>query len=183
MRCRYCGKSMDCEGVVEYSCDCGASFDDRDDPQWAPPVTPNAELSGGEAVRSDDLLGASGKSFEAFLAEYDAITSEGYVRRSKWAEAEAAYLRYRCFPPEPNNVLTVSGSEPDWKTMAIDCLHALRLMNAHYDDMSKSNPGFMGKLCLQRYDLWNEALLVSEGALCKYAHVPNDQAQRRSEAE
>jgi hypothetical protein len=60
--------------------------------------------------------------------------------------------------------------------MALDCLHALQLINAHYDDISKNNPGFIGKLCLQRYNLWNEALLVSEGALRKYANVPNKRA-------
>lgn len=78
-------------------------------------------------------------------------------------------------PPEYGGA---DSSEPDWKAMALDCLHALRLMNAHYDDMIKSNPGFMGKLCLQRYDLWNKALLVSEGALRKYAHVPDTRAVR-----
>jgi len=62
-------------------------------------------------------------------------------------------------------------SEPNWKAVASDCLNALRLMNAHYNDISKSNPGFMGKLCLQRYDLWNTALLESEVTLQKYAHI------------
>ena len=63
-------------------------------------------------------------------------------------------------------------SKPDWKVMAHDCLCALRLFNAHYDDLGKSNPGFMGKLCLQDYALWNEALIVSSQALNRYKDVP-----------
>ena len=39
-------------------------------------------------------------------------------------------------------------------------VEALELMSAHYDDMSKSNPGFMGKLVLQDYVLWNRALMA-----------------------
>lgn len=44
---------------------------------------------------------------------------------------------------------------------------ALDLMRRHYDDLSKSNPGFMGKLCLQDYALWNEALIAMDAALAK----------------
>ena len=59
----------------------------------------------------------------------------------------------------------------EWKSMALECLNALRLINAHYDDMSKSNPGFMGKLCLQDYALWNNALIASDITLKKYEKV------------
>jgi len=62
-------------------------------------------------------------------------------------------------------------NEPDWKAVALETLEALRLMNVHYDDMSKSNPGFMGKLCLQRYDVWNEALVASTAALAKHKAI------------
>lgn len=51
-----------------------------------------------------------------------------------------------------------------------ETLKALRLINAHYEDLCKSNPGFMGKLTLQNYTLWNEALLESEKVLRKYRH-------------
>lgn len=44
---------------------------------------------------------------------------------------------------------------------------ALKTFLAHYDDLAKSNPGFMGKLCLQDYGLWNEALLKSKRAIAK----------------
>lgn len=49
-----------------------------------------------------------------------------------------------------------------------EILEALRLLNSHYDDIAKSNPGFMGSLCLQNYALWNEALIASAAALNKY---------------
>lgn len=44
-------------------------------------------------------------------------------------------------------------------------LEASKKMMAHYDDLCKSNPGFMGKMCLQDYALWNEALLSMERAI------------------
>ena len=50
----------------------------------------------------------------------------------------------------------------NWKQIAEEAIVALRLMNAHYDDLSKSNPGFMGKMCLQDYGLWNRALMKSD---------------------
>ncbi|MFZ4394172.1 MAG: hypothetical protein ACOYOU_00940 [Kiritimatiellia bacterium] len=59
-------------------------------------------------------------------------------------------------------------SEPDWRSVAMEALNALRLFNAHYDDLSKSNPGFLGKLVLQDYGLLNEALIASGNALSKY---------------
>jgi len=52
-----------------------------------------------------------------------------------------------------------------------ECLNALRLLSDHYDDLSKSNPGFMGKLTLQRYDLWNEALLATDLVLAKHRRL------------
>lgn len=61
--------------------------------------------------------------------------------------------------------------EDNWKPMALQCLNALRLLDAHYDDLSKSNPGFMGRLCLQDYGLWNEALLSSSAVLKKYEDI------------
>lgn len=70
------------------------------------------------------------------------------------------------------------GSAVDWKAVATETLDALRTFNAFYDDLSKSNPGFMGKLCLQDYGQWNEALLKSEVIMRKYKHLPNDKAQR-----
>jgi hypothetical protein len=73
-------------------------------------------------------------------------------------------------PPEHG---AATGSEPDWKTMAKDCLHALRLFNDHYTDLSKSNPGFIGKLCLQDYALLNEAMITSNRTLSKYQDVLN----------
>ena len=67
------------------------------------------------------------------------------------------------------NMLT--NQPPDWKDVALEALEALRLMNAHYDDLSKSNPGFMGKLCLQKYGLWNEALVTSEQVLARHKAI------------
>jgi hypothetical protein len=58
-----------------------------------------------------------------------------------------------------------------WRKIALKALDALRALNAHYNDISKSNPGFLGKLCLQDYALMNEALLKAETVLPKYAHL------------
>ena len=59
----------------------------------------------------------------------------------------------------------------DYKAMAIECLGALRLMNQHYDDLSKSNPGFLGRLVLQRYDVMNTAFMAMTAALRRYGEV------------
>lgn len=40
--------------------------------------------------------------------------------------------------------------------------NAILLMQKHQDDLGKSNPGFMGKLCLQDYALWNDALVAMD---------------------
>ena len=61
----------------------------------------------------------------------------------------------------------------DWETVALESLEALRLFNAHYEDMSKSNPGFVGKLVLQDFALFNQALLQSERVLKKYSGIAN----------
>ena len=59
----------------------------------------------------------------------------------------------------------------DWEKIAKDSLEAVRAMSAHYDDLGKSNPGFMGKLTLQDYGLWNEALIKTRVVVTKYAHI------------
>ena len=38
-------------------------------------------------------------------------------------------------------------------------------MWAFYNDLASSNPGFMGKLCLQNYQQWNEAMIAMPAAL------------------
>lgn len=53
------------------------------------------------------------------------------------------------------------------RAAAPDLLKALQLMNAHYDDISKSNPGFLGKLVLQDYALMNEAFIATRAAIAK----------------
>lgn len=47
-------------------------------------------------------------------------------------------------------------------------MDALRTFNAFYDDLARSNPGFIGKLCLQNYAQMCEALCKSERLLAKY---------------
>lgn len=42
---------------------------------------------------------------------------------------------------------------------------ALKLVQSHFNDLYESNPGFMGKLFLQDYALWNKALLAMDTAL------------------
>lgn len=41
---------------------------------------------------------------------------------------------------------------------APDLLEAAKLMLEFYNDLSASNPGFMGKLALQDYGRWNDAI-------------------------
>lgn len=50
---------------------------------------------------------------------------------------------------------------------APELLEAAELMLAFYDDLSKSNPGFIGKLCLKDYEQWNLALLKLPAAIAK----------------
>lgn len=59
----------------------------------------------------------------------------------------------------------------NWEQIARESLDALRLMNAFYDDLSRSNPGYLGKLCLTDYGQMNEALLKSETVLAKYKTI------------
>lgn len=57
----------------------------------------------------------------------------------------------------------------DWETVAREALFAVRVMDQHYTGyLAKSNPGFMGKLCLQHYDLWNRALMAQTYVLNTY---------------
>lgn len=68
-------------------------------------------------------------------------------------------------------MITKKQSEVDWQIVARESLKALRLLNAHYDDLGKSNPGFIGKMCLQHYDLWNEALMATSRVITKYKEI------------
>lgn len=51
------------------------------------------------------------------------------------------------------------------KAQRDELLEAAKLMLEFWDDLSKSNPGFMGKLCLQDYARWNMALLKLPAAI------------------
>lgn len=46
-------------------------------------------------------------------------------------------------------------------------LSAAKKFLAFYEDLAKSNPGFMGKLALQNYQQWNEALMELPAAIAK----------------
>lgn len=61
------------------------------------------------------------------------------------------------------------GAEANGRLIAAapDLLKALQTFLAFWDDLAKSNPGFMGKLCLQNYAQWNEALLQAPAAIAK----------------
>lgn len=48
---------------------------------------------------------------------------------------------------------------------------ALKLISKHIDDLYNSNKGFMGKLCLQDYALWNNSLLSMEASLSEVAAI------------
>lgn len=50
-----------------------------------------------------------------------------------------------------------------------EILEALRLLNAHYDDIGKHNKGWVGKIVLSDYALWNQALMATTAALRKFA--------------
>ncbi len=55
---------------------------------------------------------------------------------------------------------------------APELLDALKLLWAFIDDVGKSNPGWMGKLCLQNYGQMNEAYLKTERVLAKLESKP-----------
>lgn len=55
---------------------------------------------------------------------------------------------------------------------APELLAAAKKMLAFWDDLSKSNPGFMGKLCLNDYQRWNEALCELPNAIAKAESDP-----------
>lgn len=40
----------------------------------------------------------------------------------------------------------------------------IKLVNSFIDDLGKSNPGWLGKMALQRYDVMNEAYIALESA-------------------
>ncbi len=50
---------------------------------------------------------------------------------------------------------------------APDLLSACELMKSLFDDISKSNPGFMGKLTLQDYAKYNEAMIALPAAIAR----------------
>ena len=68
-------------------------------------------------------------------------------------------------------------SEAEWKTMALESLEALRKVHDHLEDLRKSNPGYIAKLCLQDYGLWNDAMLMERQVLLNYEDV-NIEAER-----
>ena len=53
-----------------------------------------------------------------------------------------------------------------------DLLAGLALMKAHYTDLSSSNPGFLGKLVLQDYRLFNEAMEAMNKLLSRQPFKP-----------
>jgi hypothetical protein len=73
----------------------------------------------------------------------------------------------------------VAKKSVDWETVALESLDALRLFNAHYEDLAKSNPGFLGKLVLQDFALLNEALLASDRVLKKYSSIANASSEEK----
>lgn len=69
------------------------------------------------------------------------------------------------------NERTVAGYEvllASWREL----LEAGKLMWAFYNDLDTSNPGFMGKLVLQDYAQWNEAMLAMPAAIAKAEATP-----------
>lgn len=72
-----------------------------------------------------------------------------YVNRVAWCNEEIARANAKLIAAAP------------------DLLDALKTFLAFYNDLSKSNPGFLGKLCLQDYAQFNEALLKAPAAIAK----------------
>jgi hypothetical protein len=55
----------------------------------------------------------------------------------------------------------------DRETGLAELLGAANKMMKFYKDLSESNPGFMGRLTLQNYQQWNEAMIELPTALAK----------------
>jgi hypothetical protein len=73
--------------------------------------------------------------------------------------------------PQSQNACLCEEDAEYWKTIAIETLDAINALGSHYNDIAFSNPGFLGKLCLQNYALMNEATIKSESVLRKYGHI------------
>lgn len=98
-----------------------------------------------------------------------AASSAVYAERDPMALGDYYVRHVAAMTSEELHAKAAIAAELAWRDEQIDrLLDALRSFNAHYDDLCKSNPGFMGKLCLQNYALWNEALLKSERVLARY---------------
>lgn len=50
---------------------------------------------------------------------------------------------------------------------APDLLEALQALWGYFEDLQKSNPGYLGKMCLQDYGQLNKALILTPAALKK----------------
>lgn len=59
----------------------------------------------------------------------------------------------------------IKGAKPD--ETALELLAAAKLVKAFLDDLAKSNPGFMGRLVVQDYAQWNEAMIQLPRAIAK----------------
>lgn len=106
-----------------------------------PQPPPSATPTGSALYGERDIMALG----EYYVRHVSAMTSEGLHSKA----AIAAELAHR-------------------DEQIDQLLSALRSLNAHYDDLCKSNPGFMGGMILKDYGLWNESLLESERVLARY---------------
>lgn len=58
----------------------------------------------------------------------------------------------------------------------LESVDALKTLWAFVEDLGKSNPGFLGKLCLQNYAQMNEGYMKTERVLRKLESQPETQA-------
>ena len=70
----------------------------------------------------------------------------------------------------PRGQIDLRKAEQEYEALCA-VAEALKLMQAHYTDLGKSNPGFMGKLALKDYALWNNALLAMDHSLANLVAV------------
>ncbi len=81
------------------------------------------------------------------------------------ASDETEVVRVHCASPASNPTQAIFTAY--LIAAAPELLTAATKMLAFYNDLAKSNPGFMGKLTLQDYAQWNEALIELPRAIAK----------------
>lgn len=114
----------------------------------------------GAATTAGATRGIDQMLAERWEAHIDVPTAAipGHVIKKK----NMPYTPVACVPTGPGQIERARVMAASMRLLA-----AAKLFFAFYTDLSSSNPGFMGKLVLQDYATWNEALLELPAAIAE----------------